>query len=520
MNHLFKYAIPAVCICVIVVYLVVFTIINFFGFEQFCTPDMYSDTYVARLMWQEKTLFPDGWVFGNQFYVFATPVVAALFFGFCGSANLATALATTFMTGLVMLSFWWMVKPFASWKHILLGTAVLLGSILGPQIETTIEGQILYIMASYYSSYLITLFVVFGMYARARCGEETGYGSLALAMVLSFCTGMQSLRQTAVMIVPLVGLEGIRALIGLFREKKLLLDGAAWRALACSVTNLLGIIAIRLLDPNAQSMFDSPSITTLDAIGKSLYQCMRSMRSITGLKYLNAETPILGILACVFVTVVLLGLIPSLVNRCARGGLELLTSLFALSVVSVLAVCVAINFPFTRSIYFFPWYAMPALAAMVLLNRFSNWRKGVIYAVMISTVVCNWFVSYLPTAKLALEKPEHPNREIAQFLIDEGYTHVYGDWYGTSCIAAWTDGQVNAGVWFNGVCKILPYINVMNIYSEEDNDKAAYLVTQGDEPAFLDRAQKLGANVELVTQFQNGYQLYISDIQMMYHPEQ
>ena len=75
-----KYGIAGACICVIAAFLTVFSTINFIGFAWFCTPDMYSDTYVARLMWQEKTLFPESWVFGNQFYVCVTPVLAACFY--------------------------------------------------------------------------------------------------------------------------------------------------------------------------------------------------------------------------------------------------------------------------------------------------------------------------------------------------------------------------------------------------------------------------------------------------------
>ena len=58
-------------ILVSLAFLIVFGIINFMGFEQFCVPDMYADTLVARLMWEEKTLFPRGFVFGNQLYVIA-----------------------------------------------------------------------------------------------------------------------------------------------------------------------------------------------------------------------------------------------------------------------------------------------------------------------------------------------------------------------------------------------------------------------------------------------------------------
>ena len=157
-----------VCLC----FLAVFCVINFRGFARFCTPDMYSDTLLSRIIWESGSIFPENWIFGNQFYVAATPVLAALMYGLCGSVNLAMVLATTVMTALTLLSFRWMVRPYADTPRILLGMAVLLGCVFGPDIVTTIEGQIFYLMASYYAGYLITMFVVYGDYTHTVTGRK------------------------------------------------------------------------------------------------------------------------------------------------------------------------------------------------------------------------------------------------------------------------------------------------------------------------------------------------------------
>lgn len=93
-------------------YLVVFSIINFCGFTDFMTPDIYSDTLAARYMWEQKSLFPEGWVFGNQYYVVATPVLSALFYGLIGSMNLAMAIATTVMTLALLAACYWLFRSF------------------------------------------------------------------------------------------------------------------------------------------------------------------------------------------------------------------------------------------------------------------------------------------------------------------------------------------------------------------------------------------------------------------------
>ena len=95
LNKKHERAFSLIIILILLAYFAVFAIVNFAGFAYFSTADMYEDTLVARLMWEQKTLFPANYIFGNQYYVIATPVFAALFYGLTGSMNTAMALATT-----------------------------------------------------------------------------------------------------------------------------------------------------------------------------------------------------------------------------------------------------------------------------------------------------------------------------------------------------------------------------------------------------------------------------------------
>ena len=284
-------------VVLLVAYFTAFCIINFAGFSQFCTGDMYEDTYVARLMWEQKTLFPDGWVFGNQFYVFATPVLAALFYGITGSMNLAMALATTAMTAAMLAAFWWMLLPFTERRERLLGTAVLVAAVMGPDLFNDIEPQIFYIFASYYAAYAITLFVVFGDYLRVRTGRRSALLSpgFVIALILSFCTGMNSLRQTAVMVLPLIVLEGAWFASGALWARRF--GGTVERppvpgmfhVLSISAANLLGCVVIRLISPAQVTIFSGYDLTGLARLKEHFSTALRALRSITGLKYLLTE---------------------------------------------------------------------------------------------------------------------------------------------------------------------------------------------------------------------------------------
>lgn len=112
--------------------------------------DIYSDAVLAKYIWESGNLFPKGWHFGNQIYTVATPVVAALIYGFVRDAYLALALASCFMTIAVLLSYVWCLKPFVNMRSIIISLLVLIG---GTNISKTAHWdlmglQIFYTMAS------------------------------------------------------------------------------------------------------------------------------------------------------------------------------------------------------------------------------------------------------------------------------------------------------------------------------------------------------------------------------------
>ena len=85
--------------------LLVFAYLGVRGFPRYCNSDTFADMQVARRMWEQKSLFPSGWTFGNQCYVVATPVLTALFYGLLGNINLSMASTTDRMITAFLLIF-------------------------------------------------------------------------------------------------------------------------------------------------------------------------------------------------------------------------------------------------------------------------------------------------------------------------------------------------------------------------------------------------------------------------------
>ena len=497
-----EWAVGAVMLAVVIAYFSVFCVINFHGFERFCTGDMYEDTYIAKLFWEQKTVFPENWVFGNQYYVITTPVLAALFYGLGCTVNTAMAAATTVMTLLILVSFYWMVRPFARWHECLLGCALMLAVVSGPYIVDAIEGQIFYLMCSYYAAYLVTLFVVFGADVRGikGCSYRAFVPMAVLSAVLSFCTGMQSLRQTAIMVLPMGIYELMRwaprvpEVIGTLRTlytyqntrplkavmlRRLAREKGTMLALLIFFANLLGYGLVKLMDPRNVTIYGQVRGQTALEQQENLQTAVRGLQSVTGLKYLNTDTwnGFVGGFCLFLLCLVLVALVLRHRERSRSEGLFLYLDLCVLSLASVFVISVVTDVAL-RSIYFFVWYPLAAIAGVLVFRLMRRWGKPVLAGVLTVLMVVNLNVSYGECVEDALSKELPVEARTAQWIVDHGYTVIYGEWNSVTKVAAWTDGAATAGAWAwnDKLFRPLEYINPLDIYTEDDNAHAIHLL--------------------------------------------
>lgn len=169
-----------------------------------------------------------------------------------------------------------------------------------------------------------------------------------------------------------------------------------------------------------------------------------------------------------------------------------------------------------RSIYLFMWYPLAALCFAWAFEALGNKQKIVISLCLFVFACGNLTVSYMPCVKDALEQDTSAENEVSQWIEQEDYDFLYGEWFYAAKIASYGDGKYTAGSWFETPFKILPYINPQNIYSPDDNNRAVYLSTAGSKDALMSAAKKRGAKMTLVKSFGGGYELYESSDQLMY----
>lgn len=528
-----------ILIVVLALFLSSFAIINFIGFPKFCTFDMYEDTAYSMLAWEAKSIFPKDWVFGNQYYVVATPVLCALFYGLTGNINFAMALATMAMTLLVMLSMLFLIHPFTDKLGRLTGMAAMIGCMITANAVASLEGQLFYILASYYSCYLITVLIVMGDYLHALCFKnKRGFSAaLILSMALCFTTGMQSLRITAVLILPVLATEILRILILLIRKEKNKIKrtwAVTLRALLYTFSNFLGAIFIKVLNVPNVTIYGSLSQRNLSSLKDAHEVNMRILKKITGFYYACTEENgwIYFILASFFTAIVILAAFLSLYRYIAerkkgKSGKKHLFgainfSVFAISIAGLFAMNLVFDMNF-RTPYLFIWYPFTAISCVVLLQYLKPgcWK---IVGILLLCIGCigNWYVGYAPAVQKTLE-PYDANiyRKMSDYIVESGFSYVYGDICVTSPIAAYSNGQVLAASSFEKPLEILTYINPQGVYGEDENSKAVYIFYCGQNIDAEKYAEKIGASMTLIAEFEGGYYtLYTSDKQLMHYGEQ
>lgn len=519
----------AVLLVLLGLYILAFCIINFIGFGDFVFADMYSDSLLARYMWEQKSLFPENWVFGNQYYVIATPAVAALFYGLTGSMNLSMALATTVETAALLAAIYWLFRSFMGRTVALAGVVAMVSAVPTVGLELQSEAQILFVLCSYYSCYLLTAVVVWGDYLQGLYqGKKLLCASFFLSLIFSFATGMQSIRQTCVMIIPLLALEGLRLLISLIRKQPV-----NWRvtlrALCVTAANLGGVLFIHLLAVPSNPIYGSASLIQPEELPERFRLLSTAAKGITWLAYIDNYVGkyklFLFIFCLVSITSVLLALSVSAVRLWKRhvGALD---SLLWLCLISLLAVCASLLLLriSTRSLYLFMWYLMICLSATVLVGwARKNWRR--LALVLLCTFsLAGLYFGCLPNVYSSIT-PGAPNYrndyiKIAEELADQDYEILYGGTTITSIVCWYTDGQVVASPWDSGIFQSLNYLYPQDLISPEDNQRAAYLIFGAAELEVAEAyAAEQGAELTLIRRFElstgDFIGLYTSSKQLM-----
>ncbi len=498
---------------ILFLYFVYICILNLSLNPSFYCTDMYSDALYAVRAWESKSIFPDGWVFGNQFYVIATPVLASLIYGIVGNFALAMAIASILMTIGIILSFLWMTKPV--FHHIeerligILGFVVLTASA-GNAITARNGWQIFFTMCSYYACYVITAFVCFGNFLRRR--EELTkprIAMLVIALVLSFGSGMQSLRQTAIMLPSMLVIEGIYQLISLMKSKKLEVKPLIITA-SLSIANLSGRLVMHFLNVPQKEIFSYSRVLSTSEIAAAVKGSLTNMASLlTGKDNYN----IILLLVLIVIIVAAIQLIRKKEERSISCSI-----LIVLLLIGVL--CIGILDTFTdMTVCNIHYFMIFPLVSVLFSYVYKYWDFGkiIIYVSLAVLVVFSLKNCVLPEVKTALKADTDFSYEISDMLIEKGYTTIYSGWNTCEDIAIASNGKITAGFWdgLNDVFRPVEYLCDPAVY-ETESDKCVYYLLNNNRDIALMLAAVRGAEMTLIAEYpERGIWIYEASENLM-----
>lgn len=499
--------------------------INFSINPEYYDGDIYNDINYAKEAWKAKSLFPKDWIFGNQTYVVATPVLAALFYGITGNGFTAMAIASSIMTVLTLLTYDWMTRTLFSYNERTAGLLFMIGFLLlKAHVATSQQGiQAFFTMASYYACYLINAFIVYGCYVRIRQGKFTGKHIIPaiIGAALSFGTGMQSLRQTAVMALPLVAGEVLLIIIYSAKDKRFAISYSTLFSAIVFIANIAGLVAMRFIEINQNSIYGTTAlVSSFKDFFRKLFLNMESVALTFGLDVLELRVRLVASIP--FLLIILIGFIlcvkDYIKNKCNEQGRFVLVMLLTLGCVSVFAAGVLTDVV-NRALYYFMIYPLLAVCVSYIIVKFEKKRDVLFAVVAVFTAGMIIFRTVGAVEEIKVGKDKNSTaHQIANYMLDNGYDTIYSV-FGLSGVMDGAENVVVASgdkihiVQFKNVdsskpMKPVEYLCVKDGYKQWDNSKSLYLLRDHELPKVKKIAEKYDVTMAEKARFGDGLYLY------------
>lgn len=487
--------------------------------------DIYNDINYAKEAWKAKSIFPKNWIFGNQTYVVATPVLAALFYGITGNGFTAMAIASCIMTVFVILTYDWMTRTLFSYNERTAGFLFMIGFLLlKAHVATSQQGiQAFFTMASYYACYLINAFIVYGCYVRIRQGKFTGK-HIVLAVIgaaLSFGTGMQSLRQTAVMALPLVACEVLLIIIYSAKNKRFAISYSTLFSTIVFISNIAGLIAMKFIEINQSSIYGTTALVkSFRAFGKKLFYNIEYVALTFGLDALKLRIRLA--VSVFFLIIILIGFILCVKDffkdKSNNQGRFTLTVLLTFGCVSVFAAGVLTDVV-NRALYYFMIYPLLAICVSYIIVKCEKKRGLLVSVISVFAAGMIIFRTVGTVGEIKAGKDKNSTaHQIANYMLDNGYDTIFSV-FGLSGVMDGAENVIVASgdkihlVQFKRVDRSKPmkpveYLCVKDDYRRRDNSKSLYLLRDYELPKVRQLAEKYGISMTEKARFGDGLYLY------------
>ena len=416
-------------------YLISIFVINISG-RVWVNYDIYSDAILSKYIATSHTLFPQDWHYGNQIYTVATPVLSALFYVIIKDSYLALALASCIMTSLCIVFYIWCIKPFVKNKTILISLLILIGGVvIGGTAYDDITGlQVFYTMASYYSCYIIGIFVTLGISFRLLNKISVRKYVVLLVFLLNFALGMQSLREMLVLNLPLL----VASLLGFMicklhsRDDILPQKRNVLFVIFALIANTCGVFVEKILVKakiiNQQTILKDANNDFSESIMKSL----KAFADYIGVYLPKDKSDLFEVsVALVLIAIVVISVLFIVIDVLKNKKLTTLGFCIVFFVVSLCAVfCSGILLIQLRPIYYFCWYLLVLFCVVYLLEKNlqrTKFLKTLLIIGLLCISILNYKFLFFPAFnKISIAQDYY--QEVNSILLDDNIKYLYSDW--------------------------------------------------------------------------------------------
>ena len=443
-----------------------------FNSELFYSADIFADAYIGGLMAEKGTLFPDGWVFGNQYYIITPSVLSALVIKLTG-ADIVTAMSvsSSIFVFLILLSLVYFLRGAKiGFTGIAAGLLCLSGGVIFDFYDKVcmLGLQMVFTKAAYYSAYFVVILLTLGVYLRIRSGGKRGpafYTMASLTVAMNFALGMQSLRGILVLSIPLCCL----ALVHYIWKKGS--PASAIYAGIVMIASAAGFLFMKALHIPYSTLVGPMEIYIIQ-----LKEIVRSFFTFSGIYFIKmAWKEGWWHLVPFFCSLIILFFVAKAIYKMFKDkeseGLAAVVILCVISLGGVYATCL-LSIVSAAPRYFFIWYILTTACIVYVIDKTSDRKKIRIYSGLLAVVgIAAVLWNYLPYYKRDRESRQAV-AETTGRLLDNGTTAICAYYMTHPIFAGYAHGKIYSVVFY---------------YNQDGGDKPLQLLPFFNDPEALER---------------------------------
>lgn len=499
---------------VIVILFFMISSVNLFHFCYRMNADIAAEAMLADLICESGEWIPGTWYPSTELRIFGTPNLAALFCGFTGSMNLAMGISCTLMTAFIMAGIYYLTVQLGMEREKRLLFLIL--CVVLPNRFVILE--LMFLFASYYGIHVIGLFFILGIYVKTirtnERAERMPYVMMFLAIVFSFCMGMQGVRGILILSGPLLALEICRN-VYLFWTG----GGKGSKKNIYLLIWTIGLVAAGYLGTKFSfSVGQGISRNIRKGPLKLFSTVLPDVLRCIGFEDAGiVEKIVLGIL-CIWAVINLICILRKILRKSPVDPLEWMTLFFWFSPVMSM-LCVAFTTMESSERYYFLFLPLLALTAVTgtvgrkeKRERINNALLWCARGITLVLVLLSVTKIYLPVLK-SEEPAESELREVTEFLCEQGFERAYATFENANTITVLADGEVRAAAVASvkdmSICKWLSSSS-WYVPAVPYEERTAYVITEAELPEFKEFKNMHEEDLQFDTQI-GKYQIWSSE---------